>query len=52
MNKNGETTESQSYFVTNENDEKPVVHNVPYNETRCAVLANLYSSEGKPGPVR
>lgn len=52
IDKDGQTIGSQTHFAKNEqSDEKCVLHQVPHTETRCALLANLYSCEGKPGQV-
>lgn len=52
IDKNGNTSNSQSYFAENKKpEENCVLHEVPHDETRCALLANIFLSEGKPGKV-
>lgn len=52
IDKDGSTTGSASRFAINRKpDEKCVLHIVPAEETRSALLVNLFLSEGKPGKV-
>ncbi len=46
------TNGSSSYFVTKKSSEECNLITVPHEETRLALLANIFMSEGKPGPVR
>lgn len=52
IDRDGSTAKSQSYFALNEKPlENCVLTQVPANETRCALLANILMCEGKPGKV-
>lgn len=46
------TVGSSSYFVTKKSSEECNLIPVPHDETRLALLANIFMCEGKPGQVR
>lgn len=46
------TNGSESYFVTKKSSEECNLIPVPHDETRLALLANIFMCEGKSGQVR
>lgn len=46
------TNGSSSYFVTKKSSQECNLIPVPHDETRFALLANIFMCEGKPGQVR
>ncbi|XP_037049611.1 ester hydrolase C11orf54 homolog [Bradysia coprophila] len=46
-----DTDGSSSYFVTKKSSKECNLIPVPHDETRLALLANIFMCEGKPGPV-
>jgi len=51
INEDNSTNESSSYFVTKKSKEECNLIRVPHDETRLALLANIFASEGKDGKV-
>ncbi|KAJ6633590.1 Ester hydrolase C11orf54 like [Pseudolycoriella hygida] len=51
IDKNNSTSGSSSYFVSKKSSKECNVVTVPCDETRFALLANIFLSEGKPGKV-
>lgn len=52
ISENNSTNGSSSYFVTKKSSEECNLIPVPADETRLALLANIFMSEGKSGQVR
>lgn len=48
---NGNVDQHSRISKVDKNDDKSIQQTLPANETRVALLANLFVSEGKPGKV-
>lgn len=51
IKEDNDTTGSSSYFVTKKSSTECNLIPVPQDETRLALLANIFMCEGKSGPV-